>query len=72
MLQEAAEMKKYDNISTRAETGRCSGVGVCEEQSNKGIKQGCRSGKHSASGQTPTHSVDYAGLWDGLTPHSEQ
>lgn len=25
MLQKAAEMKKYDNISTRAEAGRCSG-----------------------------------------------
>lgn len=25
MLQKAAEMKKYDNSSTRAEAGRCSG-----------------------------------------------
>lgn len=32
MLQKAAEMKKYDDVSARAEAGRCSGpacVCVC-------------------------------------------
>lgn len=50
MLQKAAEMKKYDNVSTQAEAGRCSSPACVWEQSNEGIKQACRSGKHVASG----------------------
>lgn len=58
VLQKAAEMKKYDKISTRAEAGRqVQQLRICGEQSNEGIKQACRSGRHVASGYTRSHSA---------------
>lgn len=36
MLQEAAGMKKYDNVSTRAETGRCSGSALVRSKVSNG------------------------------------